>query len=217
MVTGKVMVAPRLERTVTSVGAGLTPTCVYDRSPGGAGTPVAIGRAGPISPKPTTVSTADGSLVVMLMSRRARLTRQTAVAPLSTSVVVASLVMVTVVSADEVPQVPGSDHGEQFVTSRRKFRTVPTGMSRPFMNAFTANVMRGLSLAVPKAATPPVSWMRCATSIAPSGVPAASVCHHVKVSGIGDGIVVSRLPDASSVIVVPRVTDCAGPASATGV
>src|SRR3954447_8470722 len=106
MVTGMVMVAPRLERTVISVGGGLTPTWVYERSPAGAAIPVAIGSAAPISPKPTSVSTAAGSLVVALTSRRARLTRHVAAAAVSVSVAVGLSVTATSTNADELPHEP---------------------------------------------------------------------------------------------------------------
>src|SRR2546423_2050191 len=209
--------APRLERTVISVGAGLTPTCVYDRSPGGAGTPVATGSAGPMSPKPSTVRTADGSVVDAFTSRRARFTRQIAATPLSASVGVAFLTTVTFTVAEEVPHVAGSENTEQFVTSSRNVSTVPSGMFGPLTNLLIANVMRGRSCVVPNGVAPMGSAIRCAVSLAASGFKSAPTCPHVYESGIFAGVVVSRLPEPSSVTTSPRFADWFGPASAIGV
>src|SRR6476469_6932463 len=102
MVTGTVTTAPRLERTVISDGAGATPTCVYVRAPAGAGTPATVGRPGPMTPKPTSVSSAFGSLPDALTSRRDRVARQIVDTPVRVSVGIglATIVIVVVAKAD---------------------------------------------------------------------------------------------------------------------
>src|SRR4051812_19358772 len=161
-----------------------------------------------MTPKPTSVSSAPGSLVVALTSRRERDTRHVAVTPLNVSMGLGLATTATVVIAADVAHVPGSDQGEQLLTSTRNLSVVPAGTLLPFTNVSIGNVIRGRSCGVPKATA--TGAMRDG-SVYFSGLPLASTCHHVNVSGIGDGVVVSRLPDASSVMTVPGVTSCDGP------
>src|SRR4051794_37633495 len=137
-------------------------------------------------PKPATSSIEAALLVVALTSSRDRLARQIAVTPVSVSTGVGFFAMVTVVSADEVPHVVGSEKTEQLVTSSLNVRTVLSAMFFPFSSLSTLNVIVGRSCAVPNGVVP-CSRMRCAVSLAASGLPVASVCHHVYVSGIGKG------------------------------
>src|SRR4029078_1592967 len=163
-----------------SVCAGSPRACGCLRAPGDAGTPVAAGSAGPITPKPATSRTAPGSLVVAFTSSRERATRQMAVTGLMLSAGFGVLTPVIVVSADDVAHADGSDHGVQLLASTRNFSTVPSGMFWPLTNLSTVKVIRGTSCGVPNGVAPGSSATRCAKSPKPSGVwPSAPTCHQV--------------------------------------
>src|SRR5690349_18091902 len=211
-VTGTVVIPPELDWTVMVSGVGLTPTWVYERSVAGAGTPGAMGSAGPITPKPSTVSTAFGSLVVALTSRRERLVRNVAVTALSVSAGVAFFFTVTVTVDDDSPH--DVDQGVQLETTTLKWKTSPSRTLRvPTLSSW--NVICDSSRAEPNSSAPPLGTSFFVASRI--GLAFASTCVHVKVSGIFVGVVVSRLLPASSVTNAPGATVCAGPASAIGV
>src|SRR3954470_20675416 len=90
-----------------------------------------------MSPKPSTVSTAVGSVVLAFTSRRARLARQIAVTAVSVSDGSVLFATVTCTVAADEPQLPVSQPGMQLLTFTAKVSTVPTATSSGMVSVTT--------------------------------------------------------------------------------